>query len=63
VKVQVPFDYQYLAILESLGLEAEAEKVVLPLAGSWFQWESDPAAYEEARAELAAMIVAANRTP
>jgi len=55
-------DYEYLAILERLGLAAEAEKVVLPLAGSWFQWEKDPSAYEKARARLAEMIVAAKKS-
>jgi len=49
-------DYEYLAILERLGLTAEAEKIVLPLAGSWFQWEKNPAAYETARAALAKLI-------
>ena len=54
-------DYQYLAILEDLGQAARAEKVILPLAGSWFKWDSDPAAYEKARAALAEMIVAAKK--
>jgi hypothetical protein len=54
-------DYDYLAILDRLGLRSEAEKVVLPLAGSWFQWDLDPAAYEEARGKLAAMIVEAKK--
>jgi len=54
-------DYDYLAILDRLGLRAEAEKVVLPLAGSWFKWEPDPAAYEKARAKLAEMIVGAKK--
>jgi hypothetical protein len=53
-------DYEYLAILERRGLAAEAEKVVLPLAGSSFQWETDPAAYVKARAKLAEMIVTAD---
>ena len=52
-------DYEYMAILERLGRAAEAEKIVLPLAGSWFQWEKDPAAYETARAKLAERIIAA----
>ncbi len=51
-------DYEYLAILERAGLADEAEQVIMPLAGSWFQWEEDPAAYEKARSKLAAMIVA-----
>ena len=50
-------DYEYLAILEQKGLAEEAEKLVLPLAESWFHWESDPAAYERARAKLAEWIL------
>jgi len=56
-------DYECLAMLEGLGLAAEAEEVVRPLAGSWFAWETNPAAYDEARARLAAMIVAAKQRP
>jgi len=52
-------DYEYLAILERGGLAAEAEKVVLPVAASWFKWETDPAAYERARAKLAELILTA----
>jgi len=51
-------DYEYLAMLERLGRAGDAEKVILPLAGSWFQWETDPAAYEDARARLAELIIA-----
>jgi len=54
-------DYEYLAILERAGLRAEAEKIVLPLAESWFQWEKDAAAYNKAREKLAALIVKAKR--
>jgi len=54
-------DYEYLAILERLGLAAEAEKVILPIAGSWQKWNPDPAAYEKARAKLAELIVAASK--
>jgi hypothetical protein len=50
-------DYDYLAILERLGLAAEAEKVVLSVADSWYRWDSNPAAYQKARARLAEMIV------
>jgi len=59
-------DYEYLAILERLGLQGPAEKTVLPLAASWYEWQADPAAYEKARAALAQRIVAAQshaRTP
>jgi len=52
-------DYEYMAILERKGLAAEAQKVITPLAGSWFDWEADPGEYAKARAKLAEMIVAA----
>ena len=38
-----------------------ARRIVLPLAGSWFQWNNDPRDYEQARAKLAALIVAARQ--
>jgi hypothetical protein len=50
-------DYEYLAILDSLGLRAEAERIVLPLTDSFFRWDHDPAKYQEARAKLATLIV------
>jgi hypothetical protein len=50
-------DYEYLALLEQLGKAKDAEKVVLPLAGSWYRWDQDPAAFQKARARLAAMIL------
>jgi hypothetical protein len=56
-------DYEYLAILARLGLAQQAEKVVLPLAGSFFEWEKSPAAYQAARAKLAEMIVGAKDRP
>jgi hypothetical protein len=52
-------DYDYFAILERAGIAAEAEKIVLPLAGSWLEWEKDPAAYDKARAALAELILKA----
>ncbi len=36
-------DYEYLAILQRLGKSAEADKIVAPLAESFFKWEKDPA--------------------
>jgi len=54
-------DYDYLALLERAGKAAEAEKVVLPLAKSWFQWEPDAAAYDVARTKLAELITAAGK--
>jgi hypothetical protein len=50
-------DYEYLSILEELGLADEAERLVCSLADSWTQWETDPAVYEMVRAKLAEMIV------
>jgi len=50
-------DYDYLALLEHMGRAAEAEKLVQPLAASWFEWETDPAAYRAARAKLAELIL------
>jgi len=49
-------DYEYLALLERAGKADEAEKIVRPLAESWFVWEKDPAAYRAAKAKLAALI-------
>jgi len=54
-------DYELLAMLERAGRSAEAEKIVLPLAGSFFQWDPDPGAYEKARSELAAILMAAGK--
>jgi len=54
-------DYEYMAILDRLGVGAEARKIVEPLAESWFKWDPDPAAYEKARERLAALIVDAQR--
>jgi hypothetical protein len=56
-------DYEYLAILQRLGKAAQAQKVVRSLTPTFFQWEKDPLAYEQARASLAAMIVAAGVQP
>jgi hypothetical protein len=54
-------DYEYLSILERLGLAEEGRKIALTLANSWFQWNEDPAAYEKARMNLAAIIVSAGK--
>jgi hypothetical protein len=51
-------DYEYLALLERSGQAAAAEQIVLPLAGSFFEWDPDPAAYDRARAALADRILA-----
>jgi hypothetical protein len=54
-------DYEYLAILERQGQTSEADKVVRPLAESFFEWEKDPGAYDRARARLAEMILAGKK--
>jgi len=51
-------DFEYLAILDRAKLTAEADAIVRPLAESWFKWDPDPAAYQAARAKLAALILA-----
>jgi len=50
-------DYEYLAILERLGRAEEAERLIEPLAESWFQWETNPKAYLKAREQLAEIVV------
>ncbi len=50
-------DYEYLAILERAGLGTQAQQIVTDLAPSWFEWETDPRAYEKARTRLAEMIL------
>ena len=51
-------DFEYLAILHRAGRGGEARKIVLPLAESWFKWSNDPVAWQKARRQLAALIVA-----
>lgn len=50
-------DYEYCALLERAGRGAEADAIVGKLTSSFFEWDRDPAAYDRARAELAACIV------
>jgi hypothetical protein len=54
-------DYEYLAILERAGREAQAQEVVTALAESWFKWEPNPRAYQKARSRLAEMIMSAGK--
>lgn len=42
---------------KGLARAAEADKIVAPLAESWFTCHRDPAAYQKARARLADLIV------
>lgn len=54
-------DYEYLAILDRQGKTAEARKIVLGVTESFFQWNPEPKAYQEARAKLAQLIVAGGK--
>lgn len=54
-------DYDYLALLDRRGRSAEADAVAKPLAASFFEWDKDPAAWESARARLAALLAPAAR--
>ena len=56
-------DYEYLAILQRLGKTAEAQKIVRSLTETFFQWDKDAAAYEQARAKLAGLITASAPGP
>ncbi len=47
--------WTYTALCQ--GKASEADAIVAPLAGSFFAWDRDPAAYEKARAVLAALIL------
>lgn len=51
-------DYEYLAILDRQGKTKAADQIVRRVVQSWFEWDKNPAAYEQARAELAALITA-----
>jgi hypothetical protein len=55
-------DYDYMALLDQLGKRAEADKIIEPLAESFFKWDRNPADYEQARARLASLIIAAQRS-
>ncbi|HEY3323158.1 MAG TPA: glycoside hydrolase domain-containing protein [Planctomycetota bacterium] len=50
-------DFEYLALLERAGKSDEADKILRPLAESWFSWEKDPAAWQAARTKLAALLI------
>jgi hypothetical protein len=52
-------DYEYFAIAERAGLSDRAQAIVLSVAPSFFEWDKDPGAYEQARAKLAELILAA----
>ena len=54
-------DYECLAILDRLGKTEEAQKIVRPLAESFFVWEKSPGAYDTACARLADLITSASR--
>jgi len=56
-------DYEYLALLERAGRGDAAQAVVESLASSWYAWDKNPEAYQQARARLASMILTAFPSP
>jgi hypothetical protein len=54
-------DYEYLAILQRLGKARAAHRVVSALTPTFFEWNKDPQAYDQARVRLAQMIVTAQQ--
>jgi hypothetical protein len=51
-------DYEYLRILTERRGKAAAEQVVKKIARTWQDWDTEPLHLLEARAELAAAILA-----
>ena len=49
-------DFDYLALLEARGLREKALKIVMPVAGSWYEWAQNPGDYYAARERLAALL-------
>jgi hypothetical protein len=56
-------DYDYLTILQRLGKGTDAQKIVRSLTESFFQWNKNPQAYEQARLKLTEMITATENRP
>jgi hypothetical protein len=54
-------DYEYLAMLQQLGKAEEAQRIVRLLTPTFFDWNKDPEAYDQARVRLAEMIVTAQQ--
>ncbi|MEJ5341683.1 MAG: glycoside hydrolase domain-containing protein [Thermogutta sp.] len=50
-------DYEYLEILRRAGKADLAQRLVLSLTPSWFEWSENPEDYEEARRKLAELIL------
>lgn len=50
-------DYEYFAVLERAGRADQARAVISKLAPTFFEWDRDPAAYDQARAKLAELIL------
>lgn len=51
-------DFDYFAILQRAGRGAQALEIVRQVTPSWFEWNPEPQAYEQARKELAKLILA-----
>lgn len=49
-------DYEYLAILQRAGQADAADRLIAPVAESWFAWDKSPVSYERVRTQLAELI-------
>ncbi len=56
-------DYEYLAILERAGRADAADRVIKPIAESFFKWDKDPQAWAKARGQLAKLILETQPVP
>jgi hypothetical protein len=50
-------DYEYLEMLRRGDRADDAQRLVLSLTPSWFEWSDNPEDYEEARRKLAELIL------
>ncbi|MGQ9503972.1 MAG: DUF4091 domain-containing protein [Thermogutta sp.] len=51
-------DFDYFALLQQAGRGEQALEFVRDLTPSWFEWNPEPEAYEQARRKLASLILA-----
>jgi hypothetical protein len=49
-------DYEYAHMLKNLGQLSVVDSTVLPIAGSWSNWNRDPNALQNARATLGQLL-------
>jgi hypothetical protein len=49
-------DYEYAQMLKNLGQISVVDTTLLPIATSWSNWNHDPNALENARAQLGQLL-------